>query len=1275
MDGTPRLRSAFPATPSTDRRSRARFAPAPRLHQAAETLPDIPALHKSTYTASPPGEPLIPEHIIDAPSQRLYAFAFWAALWCWKFYDLSCLHESEEQSLWLFMKWVALDGVWLFGLPGFRIPWLEWSSSTMLLLFLGHAFTDAMMMFRIPIPITAGFAALGRSLWGAYEVAINERNVNPRAIEFNESVILGRQIIHILPEGSAVLNPQRQAFCIDGAGRTEARLPITINATNPISMDVVRIDLETQANETVHISKSQLKSMHKEASRLVTYGHGVNEPKTLYLSVKKPGLYALAKVIDESNLEVSRKQMAHTVVVPCPKANILPTTSDRCRGDVSNIDMEVTGTPPMRVKYRKRVNQQAQEATFESIQPDDFVSPLANADRQTALTIPRVMDTAWAKPHTVRVPLSEGMGTAGKWSYSLAEIEDGLGNKVTYSDREHEHQERSGARSGQLHQVITIHERPTVQMHGCTPQQPMKVAKGSAAHLPIQLGSSGRGAIADSPYHINYLFSPQEDISATGEHDAVGKPLRMTLKGKEQKMAIHEPGLYTITGVSTDFCRGEVFEPSSCLLQNPPEPQLNIATEEISDKCAGSPIGLRVDLDLLGTPPFEIRYRMVKKGDRHHQEDVERVNGLRGQMDLTPRTAGQYEYIFLSISDAVYKDRPLKDRKLSQHVKPAASAGFAQQSSRQVVCVDESATLDVGLQGDQPFTLEYELVHNGKRQRYTITDIQSQRVQIETEALRDGGDYTVALVSVTDETGCKELLKDEAKISVRHQKPKVSFGAIDGRHSVETLEGRPVAIPLRMAGEAPWTVTYLDQDKKAHSVTVNIPNDRIQTTHKGLYQLVDVRDAYCPGQVDDSAKTFEIDWIARPELRIAPSDTAELQGRTVKKSDVCEGDDDSVDILFKGIPPYLATYTEKITPDKGAIAPKQKELRAALHVATLRMDTSVPGTYAYTFDRLKDQNYDHDPRHFAPWTVKQRVHPRPSVAFVNPGKTYSYCSVESADGEEVIPIQLQGAPPFDVEVEIRHHGTGRPETLSLTGIPGHTHNIRVPHSRVHLGKSAIQLRRVSDSRGCTRILDSTTPRVQIAVFDAPSITPLENHEDFCVGQHVNFALSGVAPFEVFYTFEGQTRKAKTSSSTFRRLAEKPGTFVVTGVQDSASSCKAATHIERRIHGMPSVRVSRGKESYVDIHEGGEAEILFEFGGVPPFEFTYTRSSNTERGGRKKGVVLDVRHEVSEEFSLSVKAGEEGTYEVIGIRDRWCSYTKPGVELGGRGAEGKKRIAN
>jgi nucleoporin POM152 len=158
-----------------------------------------------------------------------------------------------------------------------------------------------------------------------------------------------------------------------------------------------------------------------------------------------------------------------------------------------------------------------------------------------------------------------------------------------------------------------------------------------------------------------------------------------------------------------------------------------------------------------------------------------------------------------------------------------------------------------------------------------------------------------------------------------------------------------------------------------------------------------------------------------------------------------------------------------------------------------------------------------------------------------------------------------------------------------------------------------------------------------------------------VGERLSFSLSGHAPFEIFYTFNGAQRKATSQNTNFRRIAERPGEFSITAVGDGASGkCKAHKDITKVIHEMPSVRISKGQVSVVDIHEGGEAELQFEFWGTPPFEFTYIRSSNARKG--KKSEVLDIKHDISYEHKKTIKTSDEGTYEVVAIKDKFCSFS-------------------
>ncbi len=329
------------------------------------------------------------------------------------------------------------------------------------------------------------------------------------------------------------------------------------------------------------------------------------------------------------------------------------------------------------------------------------------------------------------------------------------------------------------------------------------------------------------------------------------------------------------------------------------------------------------------------------------------------------------------------------------------------------------------------------------------------------------------------------------------------------------------------------------------------------------------------------------------------------------------------------------------------------------------MVTSNAGTYVDRFSELSDALYDHDSKKFIPLVLEQKVNRKPSAHFVKPGQSYKYCKEELA-GDEVIPIKLEGVPPFSLEVDIKHQSSSRPETVKIANIESNHYEFRIPHRVLSLGIHQVSVRKVRDSHGCQQKTEYGAPHVQVQVYDVPTIYPLDSRVDYCVGERISYTLSGTAPFEIFYNFEGTQRKAKSTTTTFRRIAEKPGNFTITGISDKASECKAKTNISKLIHEMPSVKISKGRQVEVDIHEGGEAEILLEFWGTPPFEFTYTRSTNARRG--QKSQVLETRHEVSYEHSKTIQSSQEGTYEVVAIKDKYCSFSTQRAEM-----ENKQRL--
>ena len=53
--------------------------------------------------------------------------------------------------------------------------------------------------------------------------------------------------------------------------------------------------------------------------------------------------------------------------------------------------------------------------------------------------------------------------------------------------------------------------------------------------------------------------------------------------------------------------------------------------------------------------------------------------------------------------------------------------------------------------------------------------------------------------------------------------------------------------------------------------------------------------------------------------------------------------------------------------------------------------------------------------------------------------------------------------------------------------------------------------------------------------------------------------------------------------------------------------------------------------------------------------SYTRSSLASKG--RKSEVLETKNDMSDEYSKKIRASNQGVYEVISIRDRFCSFSK------------------
>ena len=1168
-------------------------------------------------------------------------------------------------SSWQFLKWTGIDAAYFVALPAFQIPWLEFSFSSTVTLWLLHAIANAFLMYRIPIPVISWLVGFSKIFYDR-ELSISEHRVKPADILQNSSIILGKQIIHILPEGSAVLNPDKLSFCLDSQ-KPSIDIPIRINQTAPISLDLVRYDLETDEVEDISINARQARSLKKRADKNYAKSD-TKTPRTLQYTVSRTGLYRLEKVIDESKLEVRRRSY-DVAVVKCPTASISTSIEHGCAGDLSKVAVEVSGVPPFKVKYNKRFNQQQSSSNVQSIQPPNPSQGEPEEQASNIVLDPRRPHMGWTQSRSVSFDINEVLNKNGTWAYAVEEVEDGLGNRISYSmdtEKEMSRQHRTAS--------LTVHNRPVVDLQGCDPSHPLRIAEGDSTRLPARIRPVGHLPTSDWPLKLTYTFTPDTADSIPAIEEQVHD-----MSSSRDVPRINKAGRYNVVSIASQFCSGEVVEPSSCSLFNPPKPSLAVDSEEVFDKCAGNPIGMVANLDFTGTPPFKVRYTTTHRGSATPK--IEKFNSMRGQLQFMEESAGSYIYQFLEVEDEVYGPISLKEQGLvlKQDIRPPAWAEFVGDRSYAISsCLGQPVDLPIRLSGEGPWEVEYEIVHGGKRKKRTLqSDVDTALITL-TET-SDGGEHSVVLTSVQDKLKCKSSLKTQRQVQVRAEQPRAAFGDIDGRRSILALQGKALKLPVRLQGVAPWHVEVrnLDNDAEPTAHTFQQPNGVISVDRPGTYEIVSVRDS-CPGFVDPKANMFTVSWIPRPDLIVRDTQVTPEGARGYRKAAVCEGDESTLALGLSGNAPYHLKYSYKFEPLKGAPAISNKPLSLASSSAQINLETSKAGEHAYVFNELSDDRYTHDRRHFNPITVKQQVYAPPTARFTSPGKIYGYCkedpSINGPSSEsEQIPMTLTGSPPFAVELAIIHHGVStRPELVRVNAIPSNSYTYTLSRSSLDLGTHIVSIRSVKDSLGCQSILESDPSSVRIAVSSPPTIIPLGSASDYCVGEHVSFSLSGQAPFEVYYNFQNRERKARVTTSEFKRIAESPGDFVITGVSDSAmggGKCRASKEIRKTIHPYPSVMISRGKTLVSDIHEGGDVEIHFEFTGTPPFEFTYIRSENVRKGKVPK--VLETRHDTSHEFSKVVRASDEGTYEVVAIKDRHCAYARDGQ--GRSGGKGQKLL--
>lgn len=1168
----------------------------------------------------------------------MIAISIFMAIQALKLYDL-LFGDSHSFTI----KYVFIDSVYLWILPVFRIPWLTFNFPVVMVQILVMTIFNA-LLGNNALSLTAVLGAIWKGFFDR-EVSLSGGRVRSRDFFDPTQHLHGKYTVHILPESTALLDPVGGSYCI-GSASSSLNIPVRLNATEPIFIQLTHVDFDTLQETSFNFSKKDIRR-----HRIDVPPENLEGSKLSYvgLPVEKPGLYKLSRVIDSSNLDV-RIYQKHVLVTTCPSAYILGASgddsyTDRCIGTTDTPKLVVDGVAPLKVKYSRSIKGRETLFSVQSVQPEKFESPLLRGRlTETGYTWSHGEPLQWASSQTVEVDMDTTLGISGEWLYNIDEVEDAMGNIVNYAKIK---QDLPLMMSRSLSYGFMVHSRPTVRFLGCDSENAVKVPKGHSANLPLELS----GDASSAPYIVEFERQPLDEDDST-------KPetFTLTMKNSHERLSIDKPGVYTIRSLKGKHCQGDVLESSSCLVYVPPEPAIQAEFVEITDKCAGS-VGITADLSLTGTGPFRVAYRVIRDGVVTQNKYID-IAQSRYQLEIRPESAGNYVYEFYSLDDSVYKGQRLEGLVAQQTIRALAGASFVQKAPRIKSCSGDSVKVDAKLHGIAPYKLTYEIVQGGnKRSQYTDKDIKDSVHTITTSALKSGGRYTISLISVEDGNGCKTMLNEpDAVIEVRRQRPAAGFLPIDGTMNIKALEGRTVGLPLRLSGEGPWNVVYRYENPDTHETmdrqikVSNANGEVIPVNERGRYSLVSVQDVFCPGELTDN-DVFDISWHSKPDISVVPTPAlTRLDEKLYSRKDICEGDEDVFEIGLGGAPPFSIGYTVA-----GPMGHKDQKIQVATKYANVRLWSSKPGTYTYTFNDVSDSIYEDQPQRIEPIKVQQRVHARPLSGFANRGRTYKSCITDiekGSSGQSTIGVKLQGQAPFSLTVSVRHEGTGKIDKVTIPNIEEKAYELPIGLLKLGLGRHSVSLEKLSDANGCSRELFNEDEKVYVAVSDVPRLSPINPKSDYCVGDRIGFSLTGMAPFEVVYEFNGKRQKASTNSP-FSRLASVPGNLTLVALTDSASACAQELHDSMTIHDLPSVSVVDGTSIIRDIHEGDQTELIFKFSGTPPFSFTYTRSEPVGRPARYKVVETQSVANV-DGYEYSILTSKQGTYEVISLKDAHCS---------------------
>lgn len=509
---------------------------------------------------------------------------------------------------------------------------------------------------------------------------------------------------------------------------------------------------------------------------------------------------------------------------------------------------------------------------------------------------------------TVPVPqkLNSNSGNVGTMMVTLVSIEDAKGCIKRLPS----------------HQIDVDIDRqlPTVQFS--RPQE-VTVKEGEKVEVPLRLSGNG-------PWTVTYTLDGKEQ-----------KPV--SVRSSNSPLTFTDKGTYKLVKVEDAHCAG-VADLALFSIAHKPHPTASLTGSGLVTRdgtvfkhkgfCADESDAVAVAFT--GASPFVLSYKY--KFDGHHGKE-RTLNSAQDMGVLHLDTApGRHVYEFSTVSDSNYQKTPVRF-SLEHDVHSRPSATFAKQNTKSL-CRDAALLTDarIKLTGKAPFTLQLGVRRPASADvtPYTVEVPGAEwEVELSEVILQDVGRYEVALMAMSDASGCGYAFDDGAVLSTAVDVVETAR-VVPISHDVDVCVGDTLDFLLQ--GTAPWIVEYA-WDQRTYAVTSSAARFSRSADAPGTFSITSIA---LKDRAGDPQCKRAVDGLSRV---VHPLPRARIQDGV---DHLREGDRPAVfSVKLTGTPPFTFSYTRS---EVHGGRPRVVETQTITDIWTDTYDisSSAPGDYTVT---------------------------------------------------------------------------------------------------------------------------------------------------------------------------------------------------------------------------------------------------------------------------------------------------------------------------------------